>query len=469
MEAATFIVGIVLGGAVVALLVRPRLIAGARDLGYARQEAQRLAGERDSASTRATEAEQSFADLREKLGNEVVALQKELEHEKTDAAQKLKLFEEANERVRTEFKALSGDALRKNNQQFIELAKSEFGTLHSQAEGTLEKRKDAVAELVKPIKESLVKVDGRLEQLERDRHAAGERLSSEMKALVDANERLRTETNSLTMALRQPQTRGRWAELQLRQVVEMVGMTSYCDFVEQKTVEGEAGRLRPDLIVNLPGGKQVVVDAKAPLQCFLDASCAEDEVGRREQLVGHARGLREHMRKLSAKSYWSQFDAAPDFVVLFLPGEHFYSAALEIEPGLIEAGVKQCVLVATPMTLITLLRAVSYGWQQEKVAESARAVSELGRELHSRLSLLVDRVDTLGRRLNSTVGAYNDAVGTLEGRVLPSARRFHEHGAVSAGKELPVPTPVETSARGVQVPELRSGLAEDDEPSARAA
>lgn len=268
------------------------------------------------------------------------------------------------------------------------------------------------------------------------------------------------------MALRQPQTRGRWGELQLRRVIEMVGMTSYCDFVEQRTVDTNDGRLRPDVIVNLPGGKQVVVDSKAPLQHFLDSANAPDEDARRAHLVAHARGLRQHMKALSAKSYWSQFEDAPDFVVLFVPGEHFYSAALEIEPGLIEEGVKQCVLVATPMTLITLLRAVSYGWQQEKVAESARAVSELGRDLHTRLALLVERIEKLGRRLDLAVGAYNDTVGTLEGRVLPSARRFEEHGAVSAGKELPTVAPLATTARKVTAPELSQA---DDPPEWEAA
>jgi DNA recombination protein RmuC len=242
--------------------------------------------------------------------------------------------------------------------------------------------------------------------------------------------------------------------MQLKRVVEMAGMLSHCDFVEQSQFEADGQILRPDLIVNLPGGKHVVVDAKAPLQAFLDAHEAKNEEQRQTHLRLHARQLRVHTKKLSSKGYWAQFDSAPDFVFLFLPGEHFYNAALEADPQLIEEGVNQCVIVAMPTTLITLLRAVAYGWQQEKVAEDARAIAEVGRELHERLSVYVEHMQKLGRRLNSAVSAFNDAVGSMESRVLPGARRFLEHGAVSAGRALPALEPVESSVRAIRAPQL---------------
>jgi DNA recombination protein RmuC len=234
-------------------------------------------------------------------------------------------------------------------------------------------------------------------------------------------------------------------------------MTAYCDFVRQPSIDGDEGRLRPDLIVRMPGGKKVVVDAKVSLESYLDAHAADETEQRAMHLRAHARQVREHIRKLSARSYWSQFDEAPDFVVLFLPGEHFLNGALEAEPALIEEGVNQCVMLATPTTLITLLRAIAYGWQQEKVAEGARAVSEIGRELHARLVKLADHLQTVGKRLRGTVSAYNDAVGSLDGRVLPAARRFADHGAVSAGKELRDVDPVDLMPRTVQAPEVDEG------------
>ena len=311
---------------------------------------------------------------------------------------------------------------------------------------------ERVRGLVAPLHESLARVNDRLERLERDRAAGRAELSEQLRGLLDSNERLRGETGALAAALRQPHARGRWGEMQLRRVVELVGMTAHCDFVEQPSLAGaDGGALRPDLIVHLPGGKHVVVDAKAPLQAFLDACDAGGETERRAHLAAHARLLREHMRRLSAKAYWSSLDGTPDFVVMFLPGEHFHQAALEVAPELIEEGVRQHVLVATPMTLITLLRAVGYGWQQERVAESARAIGEAGRELHGRLGLLVGRLDRLGQRLAGVVGAYNEAVGTLEARVLPSARRLAEHGVAPDGQQLEAPRRVGVDPRGVAV------------------
>jgi DNA recombination protein RmuC len=298
-----------------------------------------------------------------------------------------------------------------------------------------------------PIHDALARMDVQLQRLERDRQQARGALDEQLRALTAGQDRLRSETGALVAALRQPQTRGRWGELQLRRVVELAGMTAHCDFVEQPSIATEDGPLRPDLVVQLPGGKQVIVDAKAPLNAFLDAYEARDETTRTQQLAAHARLLREHVRRLSAKAYWDQFDTAPDFVFLFLPGEHFYSAALEADPSLLEEGARQSVLIATPTTLIALLRAVAYGWQQERVAEDARAVAQLGRELHRRLETFAEHLQRVGTRLRGVVGAYNDAVGSFEHRVLPGARRLAEHGVVSTERELAALERVEPTVR----------------------
>jgi DNA recombination protein RmuC len=298
-----------------------------------------------------------------------------------------------------------------------------------------------------PIADALARMDAQLQRLERDRQQARGALDEQLRSLVAGQDRLRNETGALVAALRQPQTRGRWGELQLRRVVELAGMTAHCDFVEQASVAGDDGLLRPDLVVQLPGGKQVIVDAKAPLNAFLDAYEASDETTRTAALAGHARLLREHVRRLSAKAYWDQFETAPDFVFLFLPGEHFYSAALEADPSLLEEGARQSVLIATPTTLIALLRAVAYGWQQERVTEDARAVAQLGRDLHRRLETFAEHLQRVGTRLRSAVGAYNDAVGSFEHRVLPGARRLAEHGVVSTERELAVLERVDPTVR----------------------
>ena len=347
------------------------------------------------------------------------------------------------ESFRDSMKALAADALSSNNQSFLTLANSQ-----------LETREQAVEHLVAPIKESLKQVDAKLGQLELTRQGAYSALTQQVSQLVETQKELRSETSNLVTALRSPVVRGRWGEMQLRRVVEMAGMLAHCDFVEQATVGSvDGGRLRPDVVVSLPGGKRVVVDAKAPLQAYLDALEAKDEDTRRARLADHARQIREHIAKLSAKSYWSQFDESPEFVVLFIPGETFFSAALEHDPTLIEEGVNQQVILATPTTLIALLRAVAYGWNQETVAESAREVSELGRQLYNRLATLTEHFSKVGRGLESAVRAYNDGVGSFERSVLPGARKLKDHG-VSPSSELAELKEIELATRVINTPEL---------------
>jgi DNA recombination protein RmuC len=275
-------------------------------------------------------------------------------------------------------------------------------------------------------------------------------MDAQIRALTETGEKLRTETGALVTALRKPHTRGQWGQMQLRNVVESAGMLRHCDFVEQHSYLGDEAMLRPDMVISLPGGKQVVVDAKAPLQGVLDAFEARDEIEREQHLRDHSRLLRKHVKQLGDKAYWSRLESTPDMVVMFLPGESLLAPALEADPSLLQDAMAQRVLIATPVTLLALLHAVAYGWQQERVAESAQAVSELGRELHTRIAKLSSLLATLGSRLNSTVKAYNETVGSYEHRVVPAARRFEEHGAASSGRELPEIEQVTTSARSVE-------------------
>jgi DNA recombination protein RmuC len=349
------------------------------------------------------------------------------------------------------FRSLSAEALQRNNQAFLDLAKTTLAQQQESGRGELEKRQQAIGELVGPIKASLDKFEKQVQGIEKTRIDAYATLFEQVRALGDAQGQLRRETANLVRALRAPHARGRWGELQLKRVVELAGMLDHCDFYEQASTDSEEGRLRPDLIVRLPGGKQLVVDAKAPLAAYLDAIDAEDDEVRRRKLADHARHVRDHIAKLSRKSYWEQFQPAPDFVVLFLPGEMFYSAALEVDPGLIESGVEQRVILATPTTLIALLRAAAYGWQQEALTENAQQISQLGKELHERLATLADHWSGVGKNLAEAVGSYNKATASLESRVLVSARRFRDLQAVAGDKEIRDLAPVDTVPRQVPV------------------
>jgi DNA recombination protein RmuC len=383
------------------------------------------------------------------LDRDLVRVRAELEHEKSLAEERLAAVRDAQGQLTTSFKSLSADALQASMAQLTQLARAELQTVQAEARGDLDKRQQAVEQLVAPLKDQLGRVDAQLVRLDQERRESRGRLEAQLRTLAETGEKLRTETGALVTALRKPNARGQWGQMQLRNVVELAGMVRHCDFAEQTPVAGAEGALRPDLIVRMPGGKHVVVDAKAPLQGVLDAYQARDEAEREQHLRDHARLLRKHVKSLADKAYWAGLDSAPDFVVMFLPGEHLYGAALESDPSLIEDAMARRVLIATPTTLLAMLRAVGYGWQQERVAESAQAISELGRELHSRLAKLSGLLATLGTRLNSTVRAYNEAVGSYEARVIPAARRFADHGAIADGSELPQLEHVTISPRRV--------------------
>ena len=373
-----------------------------------------------------------------------------LETERVATAEKLALLEETKQKFADAFAALSADALARNNQAFLELANATLAKTQETARGDLELRQQAIAEMVTPVRESLDKVDHKIQELEKDRAGAYSALNEQVRNLIETQTQLRGETGKLVTALRSPAARGRWGEIQLRRVVEMAGMLEHCDFSSQTTLFGEDGRLRPDLVVKLPAGKTIVVDAKTPLDGYLQAIEAHDDATRKARLADHARQVRGHMTALGRKSYWEQFDQAPEFAVLFLPGECFFSAALESDPTLIEIGVEQNIILATPTTLIALLRAVAYGWRQERLAQNAAEISALGKDLFKRLSDMGEHFSRVGLNLGRAVEAYNSAVGSLESRVMVSARRFAELKTAPMGVEIAALEPVEKNVRSLQ-------------------
>lgn len=357
-------------------------------------------------------------------------LETRVEAQRKSNAEKQALLEAAEVRLSQTFKSLSTDALRSSQEQFLTLARTALRAQQEEAKGEIEKRRQAVEGMVKPVADSLEKVQSRIGDLEKAREGAYASLHEQVRHMVESQRGLQQETGQLVKALRQPVGRGQWGEMQLRRVVEMAGMVEYCDFVTQSsTTDTEGRRLRPDLIVKLPAGQQVIVDSKAPMDAYLDALETDDDAIRDAALTRHAKQVGDHIRQLSSKAYQNQFASTPEFVVLFLPSESIFSAALTQDPSLIEKGVDQGVILATPTTLIALLRAVSFGWRQEALAENAHQISEVGRELYSRVATLTNHFAKMGRSLNSTVQDYNKTLGSLESRVLPGAKKLEELGA----------------------------------------
>jgi len=396
---------------------------------------------------------ESLRDRVRKEGELRVAAETKLLEAQANLEEQRKSLDEARKNLSDTFQALSAEALKSNNQAFIALARSTFETVQAQARGDLETRHKAFDALVVPLKESLERYEKQILEMEKARQNAYGTLEEQLRTLAATNQQLQEKTSTLAIVLKGgSQARGRWGEMTLRNAAELAGMSEHCDFTEQETLESESGRLRPDMIVRLPGNRRIAVDAKVPLQAFLDASAAAKEEERKAALDRHAQLVRTHMNQLSARSYWEQLEPAPELVVLFLPGESFFSAALEQDHTLIEDGMQKRVVLATPTTLIALLWAVAYGWREEQITKNARLISELGKELHDRIRPFLAHFQGIGSALEKAVEAYNKAVASMEARVLPSARKLKELGAAT-GEELPQLEPVDEITRALAAPE----------------
>lgn len=440
MSAVWLALGAVIAGAIVWLIMRGRL-----NTTLAKNE--ELHRQRDEAQSSATDRERQLAEVRGDLQTQLARLEAELRAEREGTKEKIRLLEETRNGLTETIKASCVDAFKEGNEQVVQLAATRLRA--ERAEGKRE-----IEQMVKPVADGLKAFRTRLDEIDREQVEGRTKLQDQLTALGQAQQELLAGTGALVGALRRPHVRGRWGEMTLKRVVETAGMVPHVDFTEQPSLSGEDGRMKPDLIVHIPGGKEVVVDSKAPLEAYLDACSATDEDERRRYLEKHARQLRDHIKKLSSKGYWEQFTTMPDFVFLFVPNDQVLAAAAEVDDGLMDEIEAHRVFLATPMTLMVLLRVVGVAWQQETVAESAREIWKLGRDLHRRLGKLGDRIQVLGRRLKSAVSAYNETVGTYEGRVLPGARRFSELGPVSPADTLPTPEQVLEVPRSVQAPEV---------------
>jgi DNA recombination protein RmuC len=366
-----------------------------------------------------------------------------------------------DDHLRDAFQALAASTLKASTDEFLKLADQKIGNVHREATIDLTRRQQELGTLVTPIRDTLSQVDAKLKEVERTRIDDSASMKSLLNLVGHTQQQLQHETQNLVRALRSPGVRGQWGEVQLRKVVELAGMLEHCDFDQQPTIFTEGGRLRPDMTINLPGGRSIVVDAKAPLEAFLDAQGASDDGIRSGKLADHVRQVKDHVTKLGAKTYWDALPASPELVVLFLPAEAIYMAALERDASLIDYGVKQNVLIASPLTLIALLRAASFGWRQERLTLNAEEISRLGRALHESVATLAEHFEDLRKRMDGTFTTFNKMVGSFENNLLVKARRFRELGAGSA-KEIPIIDPLETVARKLDAP-TQPGLLDQEE------
>jgi DNA recombination protein RmuC len=425
-----------------------------------RADREALAVEKATAATSASrvpQLEHIILDLRAQLDSSVrtaVEAQSNLETERKTYMARVEELEIMRDEIEQKFAVLALQALDKNTESLLRLVSERYEKHRIDADRTLEERQKAIETLVKPIGESLSKFEYKVGEIEKAREGAYCAITEQVKNLAEGQIGLRSETSRLVQALRQPKTRGRWGEFQLRNVLEMAGMTEHVDFFEEQTIESEGGRLRPDVIVRLPGGKSIVVDAKTPLDAYLTALDASDEAARERQIADHSRQVRDHVRALGSKDYWKALPVTPDFVVMFVPGEAFFAAAIESDPNLFEQAVRQRVLISTPTTFIALIKAIAYGWQQEKLSENVHAVAGLARDLFERIKVFSVYMRELGRSLQQAVDRYNKGVGSLEGRVLPAARKFESLGIVSSGSEIAQLGQIEIAVRDMQSAEF---------------
>lgn len=383
------------------------------------------------------------------LREEKARLQAQLAAQQAAAQEREKAFEQARGQLSDSFNALAGEALKHNSTEFLKLAQENLKAFQVQAQGDLSQREKAVENLIKPIRDAMERSELQMRRMEQERKEAHGALTQHLETMAESHKMLQGETRNLVQALRRPEVRGQWGEMTLKRLAELAGMVEHCDFFEQEQVQGEHGALRPDMVVRMPDGREIIVDAKTPLDAYLTAVEAKNDADRDQALDRHARKVRERVRELSAKSYWQQFKNAPDFVVLFIPGDQFLSAALERDRQLLEDALADKVILATPTSFVALLRAVAYGWRQEALAENAEQIRQVGEEMYGRLATFADHLGKLGRSLDSSVGHYNKAVASFDTRILPGARKFAEMG-ISHKKAVPEPEPLERSARAIQ-------------------
>ena len=431
--------GLFLGGLIVGLWVAGRL----------RSQAQRAEATADEVRKQLEVERTAALLLREELTQTQqarVLAETRMDESTRQLLEQRALLDQARRELLGSFQALSGEALKQNNEAFLKLAAVTFETLQVKADGDLVQRQQSIDALVRPLHDTLQRYDEQLRLLEQSRQSAYGGLDQHLKSLAESQQRLQQETGNLVKALRAPTVRGQWGELTLKRVAELAGMVQHCDFIEQPSVTGEEARFRPDMVVQLPGGRQIVVDAKTVLSAYLEAHEAQNDVQQAEALRRHAAQVKSRMDELSLKAYWTQFEHSPEFVVLFLPGEQYLGAALDQNPRLIEEGFANGIVLATPATLIALLRAVAYGWRQERMTAHAEEAGRLGKELYERMAVLAEHMNDVGQALGKSVLAYNRAVGSLETRILPAARRFKELG-VSSDREILALEPTEVIPR----------------------